>query len=262
MMLLRSLVLLLLLALPVGAKLSREQMDKAVRIETVTVSTPAEFFAAIDKAGKPDWASFYREPIPTTYPSRPQIALNLGTLVADGFIAVEAQDGQQVKNIGRDIITLAKSLGVGENVLGRGKSIADFADNNDWAALNEEIEATTNDVRLAMIERRDEALATLITTGAWLRGMQVGSRAVEISGEPSAAELLRQPALVAYLRTQLGNLPEKMCADPLIVRVDETLEQIGKLVEVPPGQTIDPTRVAELQKVVGTVVVEMTVKQP
>jgi hypothetical protein len=63
-----------------------------------------------------------------TYRNRAQIALNLGGLIADGFIAVEAQDGQQVKNIGTDIIKLAKALGVSENVLSRGKSINEFAE--------------------------------------------------------------------------------------------------------------------------------------
>ena len=38
------------------------------------------------------------------------MALNLGGLIADGYIAVEAEDAQQVKNIGADIMALAKPL--------------------------------------------------------------------------------------------------------------------------------------------------------
>ena len=49
------------------------------------------------------------------YKTRPQIALNIGGLIADGFIAVEAQDTQQVKNIGGDIVKMAKALGVSDN---------------------------------------------------------------------------------------------------------------------------------------------------
>ena len=111
--------ILLLTAVAACAGLTPKQMDAADTPEAVTVPTPAEFFAAIDKAGKPDWVSFYRDPVPTTYPTRPQTAFNLGTLVADGFVAVEAEDGQQVKNTGKDIIALAKALGVGEHVLAR-----------------------------------------------------------------------------------------------------------------------------------------------
>ena len=47
------------------------------------------------------------------------MALNLGTLIADGYIAVEAHDGQQVKNIGKDVLALAKKLSVSQSVLAR-----------------------------------------------------------------------------------------------------------------------------------------------
>ena len=70
--------------------------------------TPGELFAPLGKAGKINWAAQYRAPIPTTYGNRAQIALNLGGLIADGFIAVEAKDSQQVKNIGSDIIKLQR----------------------------------------------------------------------------------------------------------------------------------------------------------
>src|ERR1044071_8963876 len=93
------------------ANLAPEQLAGAIRIDALTIPTPGELFAALEKPGKPDWAGQYRTPIPMTYRNRAQIALNLGGLIADGFIAVEAQDSQQVKNIGTDIIKLAKALG-------------------------------------------------------------------------------------------------------------------------------------------------------
>lgn len=172
--------------------------------EPLTVPVPAEFFAALDKIANPDWAAFYRDPVPTSYPVRSLAAVNLGTLVADGYVAVEAQDGQQVKNTGKDIITLARSLGVGEHVLGRGKSIGDFADKNDWSSLKEELDATTNEVRLAMAGQRDEGVIALINAGLWVRAIQVGSRAAELSGEPAADEVVAQAALLAVLREDLS----------------------------------------------------------
>src|SRR5471030_1253760 len=71
--------------------LTAEEMGGAAQIDAVTVPTPGELFAAIDKIGKPNWQGQYRKPIETAYSSRPQIALNLGGLVADGYIAVEAE---------------------------------------------------------------------------------------------------------------------------------------------------------------------------
>jgi hypothetical protein len=218
-----------------AAALSAAERAAAARPVSVTVPTPAEFFGAIDKISRPDWASFYRDPGPTSFPTRPQTAFNLGLLVTDGFLAVEAQDGQQVKNTGRDIIALARALGVGEDVLARGKSIADFADQNDWSALREELEATTNEVRRAMAGQRDEGLATLITAGAWLRALQIGSGVAGAGGEASCAGLLRQPQLAEFLREQLADLPEMTRGGPVVTRVGSALETIAQAMAADDG---------------------------
>ncbi len=107
-------------------------------------------FAALNKQCKPNWGAQARGPINTAYSDRAQAALNLGGLIADGYIAVEAQDGQQVKNLGRDILALAKNLGISKEILARGNSIQQFADDNDWPALREELESTQNEVKQEM----------------------------------------------------------------------------------------------------------------
>src|SRR5438552_18075910 len=108
------------------AKLAPDQMAKAARTDMITIPTPGELFAALQKPSKPNWTGAYRGPIPTTYKSRAQLAHNLGGLIADGSIAVAAQDSQAVKNIGSDVIRMAKALGVSQNVLSRGNSNHEF----------------------------------------------------------------------------------------------------------------------------------------
>src|SRR3989442_6196248 len=143
------------------ARLPADQLAKAVRSDSITIPTPGELFAALEKSGKTNWAGQYRGPIPVTYRNRAQIALNLGGLIADGFIAVEAKDSQQVKNIGSDIIKLAKALGVSENLLGRGNSINEFAENNEWDTLQEELESTPKQVQSSMQSHADQDLVIL-----------------------------------------------------------------------------------------------------
>ena len=69
-------------------------MAVAQRVDSLTVPTPGELLAAINKAAQPNWQDSYRPPIPTNYTSRSQIALNLGGLIADGYLAVQAADAQ------------------------------------------------------------------------------------------------------------------------------------------------------------------------
>lgn len=224
-------------ATPAAPKLSHEDIAKATLLDALTVPTPGELFAALDKVAKPNWQTQYRPPIPTAFTSRPQIALNLGGLIADGYIAVEAEDAQQVKNIGKDIVALAKTLGVSENVLRRGKSIEDFADTNEWGTLKEELEATQNEVKLAMEEQHDEELVTLVSLGGWIRGTEAVSGWVAENYTPAEAKLLRQPAIVIFLRGKIAALPEKSRGDSLVKSVDEKLAILGEQVSFPREQT-------------------------
>jgi hypothetical protein len=218
---------------PSAEPLSQEAMNSASKEDAISVPNPGELMAALNKQGKPNWQSQYRQPIPTVFSSRPQIALNLGGLIADGYIAIEAEDSQQVKNIGKDIISLAKALNVSENVLRRGKSIEEFADNNEWNTLKEELEATQNEVKLTMNEQQDRDLVVLVTLGGWIRGTEVVSGWIAENYTPETAKLLRQPAVVEILRAGLNNLPEKLKNDPLIQSVNTDLAKIQSMVSFP-----------------------------
>src|SRR5207237_5580685 len=161
-----SIVFAVLILVSVGAEtghIPADQLAKASITDSMIIPTPGELFAALEKSGKTNWAGQYRGPIPVTYSNRAQIALNLGGLIADGFIAIEAKDSQQVKNIGSDIIKLTKALGVSEKLLSRGSTINEFAENNEWDTLQEELEATQNEVKAAMQSHADQDLVILVT---------------------------------------------------------------------------------------------------
>jgi hypothetical protein len=232
------------------APLTQDQIATAVKTDTISIPTPGELFAALSKPGNPNWAGQYRGPIPMTYRNRAQIALNLGGLIADGFIAVEAQDGQQVKNIGTDIIKLAKALGVSENVLSRGKSINEFAENSEWSALQEELEATQNEVKTSMQSNKDQDLVILVSLGGWIRGTQVVSGAVMKEYSDASAKVLRQPALVSFIQARVNDVSPELREEPLVKTVTQQLSDIQKLVTF--SGTGTPTA-EDVQKLNGAV---------
>src|ERR1700736_4223245 len=226
--------------------LSAEELKNAASVDALTVPTPGEFFKAIEKGGKPNWTSQYRPPVSIKSTNRAQTALNLGTLIADGYIAVQAQDGQQVKNVGKDVLALAKKLSVSQSVLTRGESITHFAENNAWNQLNEELEATQNEVKKALLENRDTDLITLVSIGGWVRGAQVVTGLILQSYNPDDAKLLRQPALVGFLNGKLTQLPEKLRNDPLVQKVKTDIDGIQKMVSYPPDHVPTVDEIKEL----------------
>ncbi len=217
--------------------LTAEDIAVAQTVDALTIPTPGELFAALNKQCKPNWIGLGRGPINTAYTERAQLALNLGGLIADGYVAVEAQDGQQVKNLGRDILALAKNLGISKEVIGRGKSIQDLVDETDWNSLREELESTQNDVRQAMESLHDEELVTLLSIGAWVRGTQVVSDVILRNFSQQTSCILRQPELVNLFRARMDKLSPKTKDLPLIKAVDGRLDEIAKTVSFPYGAT-------------------------
>src|SRR6267378_6950797 len=262
----RSLTAAFLLVLSVAfaadaPHLSHDQLAKAVRSDSISIPTPGELFAALEKPGKPNWTGQYRGPISTTYRNRAQIALNLGGLIADGFIAVEAKDSQQVKNIGSDIIKLAKALGVSERLLGRGNSINEFAQNNEWDTLQEELEATQNEVKSSMQSHADQDLVILVTLGGWIRGTQVVTAAIIQNYNPSAAKVLREPALVHFMQSKINEISPELRNEPLVKEVSNQLGKIEKLVSFPEGKAPDVEEVRKVNEAVGKMMEEIENKE-
>src|SRR5713101_8791599 len=235
------------------ARLPAEQMAKAIRNDSISIPTPGELFAALEKPGKPNWVGQMRAPVATSYKNRPQIALNLGSLIADGFIAVEAKDSQQVKNIGSDIIKLAKALGVSENLLRRGNSLNEFAENDEWDVLQEELEATQNEVKTSMQTHSDQDLVILVSVGGWVRGTQVVSAAIMQNYDERSAKVLRQPALISFIHSKINNISPGLRSEPLVKDMNEQLIGIEKLVSFPASKAPSVDEVRKVNEAVGKV---------
>ena len=241
-------------------RLSSEQMAKAIRTDSISIPTPGELFAALGKTGKINWSAQYRGPIPMTYSNRAQIALNLGGLIADGFIAVEAKDGQQVKNIGSDVMKLGKALGVSEQLLSRGNSINEFAEHNEWDTLQEELEATENEVKSSMQSHADQDLVVLVTLGAWIRGTQVVTGAIMKNYSESAAKVLREPALVRFMQSKVNEISPELRQEPLVKDVSAQLTGLEKLVSFPAGKAPIQDEVKKVNDAVSKLMSEIETK--
>jgi hypothetical protein len=118
----------------------------ATQLDDVVVPLPSEVFNVLDKLGTPNWQGELREPIIRNRGERTQIALMLGAVVAEGFVAVEAADKGRVQEIGRDVLELARAIGVESTVLSRTNSIITKADAGNWIAVRRELDGALTDL--------------------------------------------------------------------------------------------------------------------
>src|SRR4029450_4980702 len=177
-------------------------------VEDVVVPLPNEIFGALNKLGADNWKEHVRSDKGPNFTERPRIALLLGALIADGFIAVQAEDAPAVKDIGQRVLALAKAIGVGNSITPHAKAIIDAADKRNWANVRRELDRTQNSVQQAMNEVHDEKLSQLVSLGGWLRGTEVLTSVVNEHFSADGAELLHQPDLLSYFQKRLKAMPE------------------------------------------------------
>jgi hypothetical protein len=156
---------------------------------------------------------------------------------------------------------MAKALGVSEHVLSRGNSINEFAENDEWDALQEELEATQNEVKASMQSHRDQDLIILVSVGGWIRGTQVVSAAVMQNYDERAAKVLRQPALVSFIQSKMNDISADVRDEPLIKEVSGQLPGIEKLVTFPAGKAPTADEVRKVNEAVGKIMSQIQAKE-
>ena len=225
-------------------------------IDTVVVPVPSEVFNVLDKLGKPNWEDVLRptkEGVKTPIEA-PHTALLLGSIIAEGFIAVEAENGSEVKKIGSSVRKLATALGVGDRVDKRASAIIKGADAKNWNAVRQELDRAMEDVKSAMQELDSEPLSQLISIGGWLRGTEALTEVVGKGFTKDGAELLHQPLLLDYFERKLANMPAKYKRTSLITDVQKGVLEIRPLVGFDSGDNISEKSVKEVGGIAGRLI--------
>jgi len=184
------------------------QSFPASMIEEVIVPDPGELFSLMDKLpGQPNWDSWVRSDFGKgTLTDRTRLALWFGTLIADGFIAVQAENVEGVTKAGRRILELAESLSLRDAVLPHSRAIIEACEAKDWPRVRRELDRTHKTVREQMEMMRDEDLAQYVSVAGWLRGTEVLTSLIVESYSQDKAEILNQPDLADHFLEQLSGL--------------------------------------------------------
>ena len=233
-------------------------------IDDVVVPVPSEIFGVLDKLGKPPWTKVLRTGMTSVKPigDQAQIALQLGVVIAEGFIAVEAEDTTEVKNIGNAVLTLSRALSVEKQVKERAKAITDSAEKKDWATVRRELDKTLNSVRDAMGALKSEQLSQLVSLGGWLRGTEALTQVVADNFTKDGAELLHQPVLLDYFERRLAGMKPKVKANAVVTRVQKGILEIRPLVGIEDGTLISEKTVKDIGKIAEDLVKTINSKAP
>jgi hypothetical protein len=230
-------------AAPAPQHIDIKQLSK--KVEDVVVPLPMEVFGALNKLGSVNWHEYVRSGKGNNFTERPRVALLLGTVIADGFIAVQAEDAPAVKEIGQRVQNLARGIGVERSITQHAKAIIEAADKRKWESVRLELDRTQNSVQTAMNELHDEKLSQLVSLGGWLRGTEVLTSVVTKRFSAEGAELLHQPDLLAYFQTRLQAMPPEFNV-AIVKEIHQALIEVRPLID---ASKISPESVKKINEI-------------
>jgi hypothetical protein len=171
--------------------------------------------------------------------NRARLALAAGGVIADGFLAVTAEKQSRIEPVGRNLMRLAKGLGVGDSVNKHSRSILEKAAKKDWGDVKKELVRAQAEVEAAMMQLKDEEIAHLVALGGWLRGLEITGGIVAEDYSPERARRLVQPELMDYFTDRVGSLNPNFKKTKLGQLLGSSLKEVKALTTKPVNTPID-----------------------
>lgn len=228
-----------LLFLITGLLFSNELTDeeKALFKTNVVVPVPSEIIMALDMLSETNWKAVVEYDYSANYSDYYKIALNLGVRVAQGFIAIQAQDRRntgEMFSVSRD---LAENFGAKSEMFVDRDEVARLLNAGEWL----ELRAILDDIHLKVKDemiKYDPDFVTLAGVGGWIEGLHIVSKALKTNYTEEASAILYQPELINHFIEKVGQLKPSNADNEEVKAIKEKLPVIRDLCAVGQGNPI------------------------
>lgn len=178
---------------------------------------------------------------------RADLAVELGFLIADGFLVVQAGQMEKVEDLAADLTRYGKALGAGERVNRHAASLLESAKKQEVEQLKKELAATQRDVELELVSLRDADLAHLISLGGWIRALEVSSVAVDKQFSPERARKVMREDIADYYADTVSSLEPKISERPNYIQLRDLLITLKTEMTIPEGKAPTPENIKQLR---------------
>jgi hypothetical protein len=191
---------------------------------------------------------------------RADLAIELGFLIADGFLMVQAGQLDDVEKMAKDLTRYGKALGAGDRVNRHAAGLLESAKKGDLPQLKIELASTQKDVEHELVTLKDPDLAHLISLGGWIRALEVSSVAVDKQFSPERARKVMRKDIAEYYSDCITGLEPKISARPNYSAMRDLLEDLSKKMDLEDDQEPTPESMKEIRKI-STQLVELALKR-
>ena len=180
-----------------------------------------------------------------------KVALEMGFLLADGFIAVCSGHMNDVKPIAMELNRYGRALGVGDKMDTHSAALLEQAEKGNRKEFKRILNSTQSDVNAELAGLGDPDLAHLIALGGWVRACEASAAALcdEFSAEQAA--IVFYPDAPEYFRSILQGTDPATAKKLEIAEMCRLLQELATLMTLQEGEAPTPEKVEQLRKIAG-----------
>ncbi len=179
---------------------------------------------------------------------RADLAMELGFLIADGFLVVQAGQMEKVEGLATDLTRYGKALGAGDRVNRHAASLLESAKKQQVEQLKKELSETQRDVVTELVNLRDADLAHIISLGGWIRALEVSTVAVDKQFSAERAAKVMREDIADYYTESVAGLEPRISERPNYLAMRDILSGLRNEMVIPEGKEATPAQIAEIRK--------------
>jgi hypothetical protein len=179
---------------------------------------------------------------------RADLAIELGFLIADGFLIVQAGQMDKVEKMATDLTRYGKALGAGDRINRHAAALLESAKKQNVEQLKKELAATQKDVEIELVTLRDADLAHLISLGGWIRALEVSTVAVDKQFSPERASKVMREDIADYYTEILAGLEPRISERPNYLEIRDLLSGLRNEMVIADGEKPTVEKVKEIRE--------------
>lgn len=179
---------------------------------------------------------------------RADLAMELGFLIADGFLVVQAGQLEKVEGLAADLTRYGKALGAGDRVNRHAAGLLESAKKQEVEQLKKELAATQRDVVRELVNLRDADLANLISLGGWIRALEVSTVAVDKQFSSERAAKVMREDIADYYTESVAGLEPRISERPNYLEMRDILSGLRNEMVIEEGKEPAKEQIAEIRK--------------
>lgn len=177
-----------------------------------------------------------------------KLALEMGYLMADGFIAVRSGHMNDIKPIALDLSRYGKAMGVGEKMNTYSASLLEHAEKGLLEDFKRILSSTQSAVNEELTALRDPDLAHLLAMGGWVRALEASAAAIEQRFDATKAMVIFYPDAPAYFSEILTGLHPRTAKRLKVEQLNALMSQLCSGMTLSPGEQPTPEKVRAIRE--------------